>query len=180
MQRESGGSPEPLRGRHSKVYLFGKYAVKVFDAKFAYNFFKEAKFLTLLQPFGFVPELYAIDPWGLKIVMQRLSGSSIRDTFSAGVVSECLEICYILDAIGVQKEEMTHPEKHIIVADRVYFIDFERSVLSERPANVTQFCSYLRRFGVEIDVELLRAYKRSYSREAFEKIRRAAIEQIRG
>ncbi len=180
MQRGSEGSRGLLRGRHSKVYLLGRYAVKVFDRKFVYNFFKEVKFLTLLQPFGFVPELYAIDFWGLKIVMQRLSGSSIREAFNADVVGECLEICYVLDAIGVQKEEMTHPEKHIIVGDRVYFIDFERSVLSEKPANVTQFCSYLRRFGVEIDVELLRTYKRSYSRKAFEKIRRAAIEQIRG
>ncbi len=181
MQRGSEGSSELQedRGKHSKVYLTQKYAIKVFDHKFRYNFEKEAKFLTLLQPFGFVPKLYFIDNIGLKIVMERICGKKISEAFSSEVVEKCLDICFLLDTIGIQKEEMTHPQKHILVSNsKVFFIDFERSVMTSKPANVTQFCTYLRKMGVDVPVELLRAYKRKKSRKDFLKIKENVLKVL--
>jgi putative serine/threonine protein kinase len=158
------------KGRHSVVYLVENYAVKFFKKQFEYNFFKEVKFLTLLQPFGFVPKLYFIDPENLMVVMQRLEGKKIRDCINLKLAVECLKICFLLDMMGIQKEEMNHPDKHIIVADRVYLIDFERSHFSSKPSNLTQFCIYLRKLGYEVDGELLKCYKRSFSYDIFKKI----------
>ncbi|MET1124031.1 MAG: hypothetical protein ABWW66_02050 [Archaeoglobaceae archaeon] len=177
-RKSENSQPLLKRGRHSKVYLIGRYAIKVFDSRFEYNFRKEAKFLTLLQPFRFVPELYFVDFEGLKLVMQRIEGCSIREAMSAEIAARCLEICYLLDVMGIQKEEMNHPDKHIIVSDSVYFIDFERSYFSKKPANVTQFCAYLRRFGFEVEKNILRDYKRSYSREVFEVLKRSLSNEV--
>ncbi len=167
------------RGRHSVVYLTKKYAIKVFRKGFRYNFEKEVKFLRLLQPFGFVPKLYFVDPVDTKIVMERIRGKKIRDEMNAKVLERCLDICFILDTIGVHKEEMNHPDRHIIVSDkRVYFIDFERSVLTSKPANLTQFCTYLRRWGVEVQAELLATYKRKRRSEDFKRIKRVVLEKF--
>ena len=170
MLRESEKSSELQRGRHSTVYLLGKYAVKQFHERFRYNFLKEVKFLTLLQPFFFTPKLYFIDFTSRKIVMERLKGKRLEDAFSKRTVERALEACFILDSMGIEKQEMNHPEKHIIVSDDVYFIDFERSRFKSRPSNLTQFSVYLRRFGINIEKRLLKNYKISMNRESFNEI----------
>lgn len=178
MSEELERSLKVLRGKHSRVYLISRYAIKVFSNRFRYNFFKEVKFLRLLQPFGFVPLLYGIDPEGLKVVMQRIDGCKISECMNADVVARCLDCCYILDRIGIQKEEMNHPDKHILVTDRVYFIDFERSRFKKNPSNLTQFCAYLEKRGVEIDRELVSEYKRSYGREIFLKLKNKVLKVL--
>lgn len=50
-----------------------------------------------------------------------------------------------MDLAGVNKDEMTHPHRHILVHRdggkwKCTFIDFEKCVLSSRPKNVTQLC----------------------------------------
>ncbi len=49
----------------------------------------------------------------------------------------------ILDDVGVDKEEMHHPLKHIIIGKAPILIDFERCHVSQSPKNVTQFCQFL-------------------------------------
>jgi len=160
-----------VRGKHSEVYLVGNYAIKVFKEGFRYNFLKEVKFLTLLQPFKFVPELYFIDFENLRIVMKRISGLRISDHLDRSVIEQCLNCCFILDMLGIEKQEMNHPDKHIIIADRVYFIDFERGRFKNKPSNLTQFCVYLMRKGVAINRELMVKYKKNPNLEIFERIR---------
>ena len=160
-----------MRGKHSEVYLVGNYAIKVFKEGFRYNFLKEVKFLTLLQPFKFVPELYFIDFENLRIVMKRISGLRISDHLDRSVIEQCLNCCFILDMLGIEKQEMNHPDKHIIIADRVYFIDFERGRFKDKPSNLTQFCVYLMRKGVAINRELMVKYKKNPNLEIFERIR---------
>ncbi len=156
------------RGRHSVVYLIGKYAIKVFDEKYRYNFKKEVKFLTLLQPFDFVPKIYYVDTDNQKIVMERIYGEILPNAVSRENVKKCLEICFILDMIGIQKEEMSRPEKHILIqGDRVVFIDFERGVLTDKPSNVSQFCAYIKKFGFNIPTELIRRYKKHPRKDLF-------------
>lgn len=181
-----------LKGKHSEVYIIGNYAVKVFKRDFLYNFKKEVKFLTLLQPFGFVPEVYFVDNVNLRIVMKYIDGVNISEFLKVSnereirkVIAKCFDICYILDLLGIQKEEMARPDKHIIVkGDKVFFIDFERSLIRSNPANVTQFSSYIvTRVSkyIELDVEELKrcakSYKKSRSFEDFMKIKKLVLKR---
>lgn len=62
--------------------------------------------------------------------------------------------CFALDLMGVNKEEMTHPHRHIIVHRstqqqqgpvrwRCTFVDFEKCSSTKKPKNVTQLCQVL-------------------------------------
>ena len=175
-----------FKGRHSVVYVKGDRAVKRFHPHLKQNFWKEVKFLEILQPYGFVPRIYRIDPENLEIEMEFIRGEFIidflrkRDAVSIRrVLIECFEICYILDSLGIQKEEMNHPDRHIIVSDKPYFIDFERAHESSKPSNVTQFAAYvtsmrIRKFANTCDireiVQVMKEYKKTYSREIFVKL----------
>ncbi|ADC66475.1 conserved hypothetical protein [Ferroglobus placidus DSM 10642] len=165
------------KGRHSVVEFKNGVAVKKFKKELKLNFWKEAYFLTILQPFKFVPRLYKVYPEKLEIHMERLEGIPIGKYIENGFderVLEALKICRILDRLGINKEEMTHPDKHVIIGERVWFIDFERGVLREKPANVTQFSIYLAKKLGKNDwgglSSLLRNYKRRFDEESFKKI----------
>ena len=89
-----------------------------------------------------------------------------------------------LDKLGIEKEEMHHPLKHIIVEkNNPYLIDFERARYSPNPKNLTQFCQFLmhsasvqilERKQITIDknklISLAKIYKNSQSNENFTKI----------
>ncbi len=52
----------------------------------------------------------------------------------------------ILDELGVNKEEMHKPNKHILINEKtrdVVMIDFERATFTLKPHNITQFITYL-------------------------------------
>lgn len=60
------------------------------------------------------------------------------------VIREILTQCLILDKMQLNKEEMHHPYKHILVRkNKPVFIDFERCGYTKDPKNVTQFLQYL-------------------------------------
>lgn len=52
---------------------------------------------------------------------------------------------YQLDKLKINKEEMSHPRKHIIITEnnKAVLIDFERAHYIKKPANVTQFSVFL-------------------------------------
>lgn len=92
---------------------------------------------------------------------------------------------YILDLLGMNKEEMHHPVKHIIVTkERIpVLIDFERCKYAAKNKNVTQFCQFvvsenlskiLKKKKISLDREkilaLARDYKRSISEDVFDDI----------
>ncbi len=70
--------------------------------------------------------------------MQHSTRSEIRR-----VIRDVIHQCYLIDKMKINKEEMHHPIKHIVIGDGVKLIDFERCHRSEKPKNVTQFCSFL-------------------------------------
>jgi putative serine/threonine protein kinase len=177
-----------LKGKHSTVYVTDGKAVKVFKPNFRYNFWKEVRYLTVLQSQRFVPRLYYFDPSELKIEMEFIEGQYIKDFIKEASVEEiravlerCLDICYRLDRMRIQKEEMNHPDKHIIVRNNdVVFIDFERSFDSSNPSNVTQFVTYLtsrrirEKAGIsKPPVELLKEYKKFYDFKSYTKLKKA-------
>ena len=59
------------------------------------------------------------------------------------MIKEVLEQCFVLDSLHVDKEEMHHPHKHILIDKEPVLIDFERAHYTEKPQNVTQFCQFL-------------------------------------
>ena len=80
-----------------------------------------------------------------------------------------------MDQSKLQKEEMHHPYKHIIVTpkNQPVLLDFERLHFSNRPSNVTQFVEYICRMhnvlaerGVILNVEKLRGLAGEYKRDA--------------
>ena len=106
------------------------------------------------------------------------------------VLLAVLQQCYVMDQIGVNKEEMHHPHKHIIInknntptlldakkskisgiskTTKAVLIDFERCSRTEKPHNVTQFVEFICRMkdelekkGFIINVEGLRELAKAY------------------
>lgn len=58
------------------------------------------------------------------------------------VLEEVFSQLQKLDELGINKEEMHRPRKHIIVGEKTVMIDFERAKI-KKPQNITQFVKYL-------------------------------------
>jgi release factor glutamine methyltransferase len=99
------------------------------------------------------------------------------------ILHDILHQCRILDKIGVTKEEMHHPFKHILIDknNQAHFIDFERCSRTDKPKNVTQCIEFFCRIkeeleskNIKINVDSLRelasGYKEDYSQSFFVQI----------
>ena len=106
------------------------------------------------------------------------------------VLCECLRQCREMDLMKVDKDEMHHPYKHIIVDDefKVFFIDFERCKFTEDPKNVTQFCQFisstnmfvaLREKGLMVFPEKIRKFAQFYKINPSEKNLEKIMKEIR-
>ncbi len=79
------------------------------------------------------------------------------------VLNRLLELAYLLDSMGIGKDEFGRLDKNVLVGEKgeVYLIDFERGKLSDRPTNLTQYLQFLVRKGIltrEEAIELGRRY----------------------
>ncbi len=139
---------------------------------------KEAAWLKKLNVHGIGPKLlFATQDY---VVYEYAQGDLISDFLKKTeskkriqeVLLKILKQCSKLDALGVTKEEMHHPLKHIVVDTKrnVTFLDFERAHYGEDPKNVTQLCQFysgliplLAEKGIVFDraklSELAKAYK---------------------
>lgn len=97
------------------------------------------------------------------------------------IILNCLDQCYKLDKLHVDKEEMHHPVKHIIIQNnKPVFIDFERTHKVMKPQNVTQFVQFISKLSevsnLKINILKLREYSKEYkqrpSKESFLRIKR--------
>ena len=98
------------------------------------------------------------------------------------IIKNIFSQLFALDALKVDKEEMHHPVKHIIVAkSKPFLIDFERCHYSQNPKNVTQFCQFLMGMKPLLKtkwifvkkqqiMQLAKVYKRNPSKLNFRKI----------
>jgi len=99
------------------------------------------------------------------------------------VLRDLLQQCYIMDKLNVNKEEMHHPLKHIIVDqnNNPTLIDFERCHQTDKPQNTTQFVEFICRtekelktkgfnFSVDGLRELAKEYKDTYDKKVFDEI----------
>jgi len=167
-------------GKRSKVYKLLLFAVKIEreDSKAIDRIKNERKWLKTLNKFGIGPKLY----FGFNDLMffELIRGERILDYFKHAnfkekkeVVNEVFRQCRIMDKLKVDKLEMHHPVKHIIIGRKVVMLDFERCKYSVKPKNVTQFCQFLLNY-FEVDSgklrKLLQDYKKDYKEETFKKI----------
>lgn len=185
------------RGKRGIVYtgdLDGqKVAVKVKNPKSmaVAKIANEARFLSKLNKYCIGPKLLAK---GSRYVMYRyVDGPAIREwihTVSASVIRSVLKNvikqCYTLDTLGIIKEEMHRPHKHILIEKRLpVMIDFERCRYSEDPKNLTQFCQYLRNQaevlasrGVEYDPLRITKLAKAYSKDRSEESVKSILKEI--
>ncbi|MEK6809363.1 MAG: HemK2/MTQ2 family protein methyltransferase [Nanoarchaeota archaeon] len=102
---------------------------------------------------------------------------------SSKILRSVFQQCYVMDKLQVNKEEMHHPLKHIIVGKNLdaTLIDFERCYETEKPHNVTQFADYIGKHrpllvkkGFDFSLKELREaaakYKETYAAKEFERI----------
>jgi len=85
------------------------------------------------------------------LVYEFVKGNYIKDWLPKAkksdikkVFSEILRKCHVLDKLKLNKEEMHHPVKHVIIGKKVKMIDFERAHKAKSPKNVTQFLQFMR------------------------------------
>jgi len=146
------------KGKHSKVmqakYKNKKVVIKIGLEK---DIQIETLFLTKLKKENFTPEI--ISHKKEFVVMEMLEGETIKQFLEnkkstkqdiETVLNKCLEITQRLDELKINKQELTNPHKHIFINKKnktinVKFIDFERSLYTNKPKNTTQFLSYIRK-----------------------------------
>ena len=92
------------------------------------------------------------------------------------MLKDVLRQCFILDKLKINKLEMHHPVKHIIIDKKPVLIDFERSYYTENPKNVSQFCQFLMSNSKDLKInrkELIfrvKNYKKRPSKSTFKGI----------
>ncbi len=102
------------------------------------------------------------------------------------IIKQIFLQCYKMDRLKINKEEMHHPYKHIIIkkySRKPVLLDFERCHYVQEPVNVTQFCSYiisgfiteqLKKKGIKANrekiIEYAKKYKKDNSRKNLDKI----------
>ena len=79
--------------------------------------------------------------------------------------------CFKMDLLKVNKEEMHHPLKHVIMDkfSNPVMIDFEKCKITEKPKNVTQLIEFVCRLrnelekkGIKVDSSYLRTISKEY------------------
>ncbi|MBS3159053.1 hypothetical protein J4206_07250, partial [Candidatus Woesearchaeota archaeon] len=85
------------------------------------------------------------------LIMEYIDGEKLFDYVQHSnknqirhVIQDIFRQCYEMDLLQINKEEMHHPVKHILITtDGARMIDFERCRKTLDPKNVTQFCQFL-------------------------------------
>ncbi|MBU0615061.1 MAG: hypothetical protein KJ601_03130 [Nanoarchaeota archaeon] len=151
----------------------------------------EARFLLKLNPKGIGPELISYNKAKDYIVYNYIEGEFFpiflekckSKAAVLSIIKNVLQQCYQMDKMGIDKEEMHHPYKHIIIENRSknpVMIDFERCRHTDSAKNVTQFATYLmsksvsdrlKAIGIKIEREKLiqaaKDYKAAQAKKSF-------------
>lgn len=145
----------------------------------------EAKFLKILNKHKIGPKLLKVNK---SIIYEFVKGDFILDFIEKndkkkviGVLKDVLKQCFVLDKLKINKLEMHHPVKHIIIEKKPVLIDFERCHYTKNPKNVSQFCQFLmtispllKEKGIKIEdkrlINLIGKYKQDYSIKKFKNI----------
>tara|TARA_Y100000310_G_scaffold318134_1_gene371836 strand:- start:837 stop:2021 length:1185 start_codon:yes stop_codon:yes gene_type:complete len=156
-----------------------KIAIKVTrkSSKAVERIKNEVQYLRMLNKYDIGPKLFF---YGKDFLVEEfIEGANILDFLLKGkrvkeAMVNVLEQCFQMDKLKINKEEMHHPFKHIIIKDtKPVMIDFERCYQSKKPHNVTQFGEFLIRNKLvekEKMIGLLKEYKKKQKKVNFEKV----------
>ncbi|MFH1174289.1 MAG: hypothetical protein V1725_04095 [archaeon] len=108
----------------------------------------EANMLQLVNTRSIGPRYFAFENG---LIMEYVDGQRLDDyvrTHPARTICTTLRTilrqCRTLDKLRLNKFELHHPHKHVIITKKgPVMIDFERCRFSEHPKNVTQFVQFL-------------------------------------
>ena len=110
-------------------------------------------------------------------IMDFIEKNKSQKTKIKNILKKVLEQCFVLDQLKIDKEEMHHPLKHVIVKyPQVTLIDFERMHQVESPHNVTQFIQFvtvIRKLDQKKMIELAKEYKAAMTKANLNKIIKA-------
>jgi release factor glutamine methyltransferase len=139
-------------GRQKKGTKYQEVTIKIqrwdIGAKGTVN--NETTVLEKINKKGIGPQLY--DSGDNFFIYKYIPGEFILEYLSHANKKEATEIILdvfkqmrILDLMGLNKEEMHHPVKHVIITPqkKAVLVDFERCKPTHKPQNVTQFCQFV-------------------------------------
>jgi release factor glutamine methyltransferase len=174
----------------------GKKAVvkqKLPESKAVARMANEARWLRVLNKYDVGPRFikhdkewfayYYVDGVFFPEFMEKSKKSDIKK-----VIIDVFQQMKVLDEKKINKEEMHNPYKHIIVKDsKATLIDFERTHITKKPHNVTQFCQYLtfkavydtlKRKGFRFEKRKLRSLAARYKKKMDEENFKAVVSAL--
>ncbi|MEK6921867.1 MAG: HemK2/MTQ2 family protein methyltransferase [Nanoarchaeota archaeon] len=149
----------------------------------------EAQWLKKLNPHKMGPKLFFATEHFL--VMELIEGFLFEEYLVTqqkkeilSMIKKLLKQMYLFDSLGINKYEMNHPDKHVIIRNRIpVMIDFERCRYTEDPKNITQVVQFLssgritillEKKGIHVDKQGIqnaaRLYKMSRNKENYDRI----------
>jgi putative serine/threonine protein kinase len=184
------------RGIASTAMLNGKKVlIKEFNPKSDVDTIAhEAAILQLVNKKGVGPVFIKLENGML--IREFIEGEEIVDWMRHAqkpaikkILLDILEQCRKLDLLNINKLEMTHPHKHILVRRaKAVFIDFDRARKTEKPKNVTQVLQWmtnkeltllLTEKNIALDREAMlshaKSYKGNYGKLAYARIREVIL-----
>jgi len=112
----------------------------------------EINFLKILNKKNIGPKLLFYDKDFLAYefvegvnISEFLENPSINKKIIIYLIKKVMNQMHAIDKLRINKEEMSHPQKHILIdkKNKPILIDFERAHHTIKPGNVTQFCDFL-------------------------------------
>ena len=150
------------KGKRGKIYIDKGIAKKVSSNK---TIKKEVYWLKLLNKHKIGPELinfkknyfkykFAEGDFILEYI-EKFDKNKIKKAL-IGILKQCR----ILDKLKINKLEMHHPVKHIIIGRKAVMIDFERCYLTDKPKNTSQFCQFIMNTSRELNRKNIKINKK--------------------
>ena len=137
------------------------------ESKAMGRIYNEARWLRLLNKYSIGPKIimhdkdYFIYKFAKGMFFPEFIEKNNKTKIKQ-IIKEIFNQCFKLDQLKINKEEMHHPYKHIIIdkkpilidarkskisgihkTTKVVLLDFERTHKTLKPQNVTQFCQYI-------------------------------------
>lgn len=134
------------KGKRGKVYLENGVATK-FSQLFRVK--NEVYWLKILNKHKIGPKLVSYNENSFSYefvkgieILKWIENSNKKNIIK--VLKKIISQCEILDSLNVNKKEMNHPYKHILISNnKPVMIDFERCKITKNPKNVNQFFQFL-------------------------------------
>jgi predicted Ser/Thr protein kinase len=147
----------------------------------------EGKWLKILNKKGIGPKLFLANKDFFvyeyipgPFILEGLEKKDKKTTIK--ILKAVFDQMFALDKLQVDKEEMHHPFKHVIItkSNKPVLVDFERCHKTLKPKNVTQFCQCIISISkinkkIKIDrnklIKLAQQYKKNQTKENLNKIK---------